>query len=134
MTADLDQIRSRRVAAFLKLADREIASARHLLAVAPEHAAYFTQQAVEKLLRAVLEFEAKPAGATHNLRLLAEILSRTHPLHDAFMTFDVLSSASTRFRYPTEFGDLRVISEAQVAKHLAEFETLRKAVATYLTS
>lgn len=129
-----EQIRARRVAAFLVLADKEMASARHLLSVSAEHAAYFVQQSVEKLLRAVLENEAKPAGSTHNIRLLAEILSRQHPLHDVFIAFDSLSSASTRYRYPTEFGDVRTISAPEVETYLANLASLREAVASYLPS
>ncbi len=129
-----DQIRAKRVAAFVAISDKEMASAQHLLSVSTEHAAYFAQQSVEKLLRAVLEHEAKPAGSTHNLRLLAEILSRQHVLYEAFMAFDALSTASTRYRYPTEFGDVRTISAAEVTQYLANLISLRAAVTSHIAS
>jgi HEPN domain-containing protein len=129
-----DQIKARRVSAFITLADKELASARHLVAVAPEHAAYFLQQSVEKLLRAVLEHEAKLAGPSHNIRFLAELLTRDHLLYAAFIAFDGLSSASTRYRYPTELGDVRTISASDITTQIAKLTSLREIVVSHLTS
>jgi HEPN domain-containing protein len=128
-----DQIRAKRIAAFLQIAEKEGKSARHLLPIAPEHSAYFVQQSVEKLLRAVLEHEDQPAGSTHNIRMLAETLPKGHQLYGQFLAFDSLSSASSRYRYPTEFGDVRMIGENEVEDHLANLKLLQKAVTTYLS-
>jgi HEPN domain-containing protein len=129
-----DQVRARRVSAFITLADKELASARHLVSVAPEHAAYFLQQSVEKLLRAVLEHDAKLAGPSHNIRFLAELLTRDHTLYASFISFDGLSSASTRYRYPTELGDVRTISATEVTAQIDKLASLREIVVSHLMS
>lgn len=104
MTAEAQ--RRRRVASFLALAEEEFAPARLLLDRLPRQAAYFQQQCVEKLLRAVLEAEGVPVGPTHNLRQLADMLHPEHPLKSRFLEFETLSAAATRFRYPTASGSV----------------------------
>jgi HEPN domain-containing protein len=94
----------RRTASFLALAEEELAAASILLDKLPRQAAYFQQQCVEKLLRAVLEAEGVPVGPTHNIRQLADMLPAAHELKARFLAFETLSSAATRFRYPTASG------------------------------
>jgi len=80
-------LRRRRIAAFLQIADEEAQAAATLLGLLPRQCAFFQQQCVEKLLRAVLEAEDVPAGPTHNLRTLADLLPRDHGLRSTFLAF-----------------------------------------------
>ena len=60
---------SRRIEAFMTVAEREIASAAILSAAGSiEDAAFFVQQAAEKTARAVLLKENVPFGPVHSLR------------------------------------------------------------------
>jgi HEPN domain-containing protein len=102
MTAEAQ--RQRRILSFLALAEEEFAAATMLLDKLPRQAAYFQQQCVEKLLRAVLEAEGVPVGPTHNIRQLADMLPSQHALKARFTEFETLSAAATRFRYPTASG------------------------------
>src|SRR5271168_1619027 len=104
--------RRRRIATFLTLADEEMKAAEVLLETFPRQSAFFQQQAAEKLVRAVLEVEGIPAGPTHNLRTLTDLLGGGHELRADFLAVEELSSAATRFRYPGGHGDApRVGSE-----------------------
>ncbi|WP_363348240.1 HEPN domain-containing protein [Methylocystis echinoides] len=82
--------RRRRIASFLSLAEEEFGAAGMLLARLPRQAAYFQQQCVEKLLRAVLEAEGVPVGPTHNIRQLADMLPPDHVLKARFLEFETL--------------------------------------------
>jgi HEPN domain-containing protein len=75
-----------------------------LLQTLPRQSAFFQQQAAEKLVRAVLEVEGVPAGPTHNLRALTDLLKADNPTKPEFLAVDEWSSAATRFRYPTGSG------------------------------
>ena len=60
-----------RIDAFLTIAGEELAAALQLEKILPRQSAYFLSQAVEKLLRALVEAEGRVAGTTHNLGFLA---------------------------------------------------------------
>ncbi len=113
----------KRVKAFLQIADEEL-----------RQAEYFLQQAVEKLIRATLEAEGVPAGTAHNLSFLAGLLPASHALRARFAEFEHLSSASTRYRYPTGAGSVPTISSEEVAKDLTRVRQLRLDVLEYLRS
>ena len=103
-------LRRRRIATFLTLAKEEMKASEMLLETLPRQSAFFQQQAAEKLLRAVLEVESIPAGPTHNLRTLADLLKADHPMKAEFLTAEEWSSAATRFRYPAGSGDAPNVS------------------------
>jgi HEPN domain-containing protein len=86
------------------LANEEMRAAEMLLQTLPRQSAFFQQQAAEKLVRAVLEVEGVPAGPTHNLRALTDLLKADNPTKPEFLAVDEWSSAATRFRYPTGSG------------------------------
>jgi HEPN domain-containing protein len=99
--------RQRRIATFMTLAFEELKAAEMLLGSLPRQSAFFQQQAAEKLLRAVLEIESIPAGPTHNLRTLTDLLDKGHALKPEFLAVEEWSSAATRFRYPSARAPLR---------------------------
>ncbi len=117
-----------RVDAFLQIAFEEREAALRLADPLPRQAIYFVQQAVEKLLRAVLEAEGVPAGVSHNLRYLCELFSEEHALKAIFMEFEPLSAASTRYRYPSVTGKLSAPAADDVQKWLKMLTPLDEAV------
>jgi HEPN domain-containing protein len=125
--------RRRRIGSFLALASEELEAAGLLLENLPRQAAYFHQQRVEKLLRAVLEAEAVPCGPTHNIRQLADMLPAEHSLKDRFLEFDSLSSAATRFRYPTASGAIASPPAGQPSNRHRRIHELVREVNAYLT-
>lgn len=114
----------RRVEAFLVIASEELDAARRLSTVLPRQAEYFLQQAVEKLLRAVLEIERIAAGIGHGLADLAQRLPEGHAWRERFKSFDHLSAASTSYRYPTVGGRLASVSAEAVVEELGRVEAL----------
>lgn len=126
-----DSQRQRRIASFLTLASEELAAAGTLLDKLPRQGAYFQQQAVEKLLRAVLEVEAIPAGPSHNIRALADLLPKDHVLKARFVGFEDLSSAATRFRYPTASGAIASVSAVDAIRRQEEIVKLKSEVVAF---
>jgi HEPN domain-containing protein len=95
----------RRIAAFFDLADRGLKSAETLFRDGQfEDAAYFAQQIVERLARALLTKAGIPFGTSHNLGQMASALPAGHPFKSRINEFDSLSSAATKYRYPTSSG------------------------------
>jgi HEPN domain-containing protein len=95
-----------RIAAYIALADEELAAARSLTSIAPRQAAYFIQQAAEKAARAVLTATGVPFGTSHNLGQMAAALPEDHPLRAAINALDKFSTAATKYRYPSPAGRL----------------------------
>jgi Fe-S cluster assembly ATP-binding protein len=124
--------RSRKIGAFLTIAEEEFAAARQLAPLLPRQGAYFLQQSIEKLVRAVLECDDIAAGATHNLRYLADLLGQGHPLQAEFIAFDDLTPASTRYRYPSPSGALAPVKAESVMARFAEVESLTRHVRNYI--
>ena len=125
--------RRRRIASFLTLAAEELKAAETLLDALPRQAAFFQQQAVEKLLRAVLEVEAIPAGPTHNLRTLTDLLDARHAMKPEFLAFEEWSSAATRFRYPSGSGDTPSVSSSMLKDRQASRAALRNVVVAFVS-
>ncbi len=125
-------IRRRRIDGFLLIAGEELDGASRFAEPLPRQAAYFLQQSVEKLLRAVLELELVPAGPSHNIMALAELLPADHELKAVFLALDDLSTASTRYRYPNERGIVRSVDPQQVQKRLSDVRSLDQQVRTFV--
>ena len=106
--------KQRRIQSFLALGEEEKKAAEILLGLLPRQAAFFQQQAAEKLVRALLEVEDLVAGPTHNLRTLIDLLPRDHAMREDLLRLEDLSSAATRFRYPSGSGGAPDISIAIV--------------------
>jgi HEPN domain-containing protein len=126
--------RRKRISAFLQLADEEMRAAQTLLTSLPRQSAFFQQQCVEKLLRAVLESSDVPAGPTHNLRTLTDLLPSDHAMHSTFLAFEEFSSSATRYRYPSGSGDAPEISANLVESRQERVAALRDAVIAYLNN
>jgi hypothetical protein len=86
-----------------------------------------------KLLRAVLEHEQIVASPTHSLRQLAQLLPKDHRWRDAFDELDRISSAATRYRYPTSAGNIIDADEGLTSTDLANVEKLSREVSAWLS-
>ncbi|WP_442577686.1 HEPN domain-containing protein [Mesorhizobium sp. ASY16-5R] len=124
--------RRRRIFSFMTLAREELNAAAVLPKVNERQAAYFQQQAVEKLLRAVLEAEDVLTGPTHNIGDLAGRLPDGHLLEAKFVRFDGLSVAATRYRYPGGSGRLASPTAGEVARLQADIQALAEEVGVFL--
>jgi HEPN domain-containing protein len=123
----------KRIAAFIEIATRDFNAARLLAQATLESAVFHLQQSVEKPVRALIEAETKVAGPTHNISVLADILTSDHPMHTQLKPLFELSLAATRYRYPTSGGTVFDF-EGDVSLIITEVETARIAVVTYLKS
>lgn len=123
----------RRVAAFMKIGAEELQAAGRLLADFPDQSMFFLQQSAEKFLRAVIEAEGKTASITHNIRVLADILGEDHPLFPTFVDLQDLSSAATRYRYPTSSGNIMQL-DADPQSAFRDVHKAEAVVTQYLTS
>lgn len=119
-----EDLKFARVRSFLLLSREEFEAAKELQSNHRRQSVYLLQQAVEKALRGILEMEAKVAGPMHSIRGLAELLTRNHPLRDAFLELDPLSAAATRYRYPTASGTVVDIGDKRLAELADMAETL----------
>jgi HEPN domain-containing protein len=98
-------------------ADNNLASAH----VPTDTVCFHCQQAVEKLLKAVLAAQGMPPPRTHVLMLLADQLAVTLPtvkqLDDALVTLTPYAVAA---RYPDDDGGMPTIEDAREARQHAE--------------
>lgn len=125
-------LRRRRIATFLTLAIEEMKAAEMLLQTLPRQSAFFQQPAAEKLLRAVLEVERVPAGPTHNLRTLIDLLDADNAMRAEFLAVEEWSSAATWFRYPSGSGDAPSVSSAVLKVRQERLAALRTAVESFV--
>ena len=127
-----EDIKERQVKAFLQLALEEKDAGATLRSTNPRQAAYFLQQAVEKLVRATLEHAEVPAGPTHSIRALTDLLPQEHKLRELFLAFDDWNAAATRFRYPSSVGKVAEISPQEIELRLSAATTLATEVLNFL--
>jgi HEPN domain-containing protein len=99
----------------------------------PDDSPFFVQQCAEKLLRAVLEQEGVTAGKTHSLDELASLLPPEHRWRAPFLAFDRISSAATRYRYPTQAGNILHVDEGDLDRDITTAETLFRDVSAWLS-
>lgn len=125
----------RRVAAFFDLADRGLKSAELLFRDGQfEDAAYFAQQIVERVARALLTEAGVPFGTSHNLGQMASALPDGHPFKSRINGFDALSSAATKYRYPTASGWLSESPDGEgLRKTLDELAALVREAKAYVS-
>ena len=103
-----------RVAAFLALAREDLEASRLLTIGAPRQAAFFLQQAAEKIGKSLLIREAVDPARIHAIGRLAAELPDTHPLKPELMALDRLSVYATATRYPSPTGKLPRAPEPNV--------------------
>lgn len=94
-----------RVASFLALAQEDLEAARLLRVGVPRQAAFFVQQAAEKIGKAMLIRDGVDPARIPIGQLAAE-LSDSHPLKSELMALDRLSVYATMTRYPSPTGRL----------------------------
>ena len=88
------------------LAEEDLEAARLLKGAVPRRAAFFLQQAAEKVGKAVLIREGIDPVRIHAIGRLAAELPDTHPLKTELMALDRLSVYATATRYPLPTGRL----------------------------
>lgn len=91
-------------AGFLAIAREELEAAASLLPRHPSQAAFFVQQAAEKLLKAVLTAENLNFPKSHQLGALAALLPGDHPWRADLAALDRLTAYATALRYPLQNG------------------------------
>ena len=95
-----------RVAAFLTLAREDLEAARLLKVGVPRQAAFFLQQAAEKIGKSLLIREGVDPARIHAVGKLAAELPQAHPLRSELMALDRLSVYATATPYPSPTGAL----------------------------
>ena len=103
-----------RIAAFLALAREDLEAARLLELGVPRQAAFFLQQAAEKIGKALLVREGVDPARIHAIGRLAAELPETHPLKFELMALDRLSVYATAMRYPSPTGKLPPAPDPQI--------------------
>jgi len=96
---------TKKAASLLALAESDLAHAADNLRTHPRRAAFSVQQAAEKMIKAVLEKERVSYPATsHQLDDLVARVPAGNPFEGDFSPLTRLTSAATKYRYPTAWG------------------------------
>lgn len=112
---------------YIELARQDIDAARKLVQEADHagRAAFYVEQAAEKMIKAVLSVEGIPVSSSHQLGALAAMLPVDHEWRPDFARFDAFTSFATKFRYPTASGKLPTNpSAADVGKYIEEVSAI----------
>jgi HEPN domain-containing protein len=92
---------------YVELAREDLDAAKTLVRNATHagRAAFYVEQAAEKLIKAVLSVEEINFTASHHqLGVLARLLPEGHEWRSEFLNFDEFTTYATKFRYPTASG------------------------------
>lgn len=92
------------IAAYVRIADSDLRSARVLARNGLRNAWYELEQAAEKLIRAVLTSEGIRGGIHHRLDQMVDLIPDENPLKPAMRSVQELAAYATTFRYPTDGG------------------------------
>ncbi|MEO5338520.1 MAG: HEPN domain-containing protein [Magnetospirillum sp. WYHS-4] len=95
---------TRRIDALLEIAEEDARAAGVLSVALNRNAAYHCQQAIEKVMRAVLLHRGIEAGLEHRLDVLLGKIPDDNPWKTMLKPFDVYTPYATAFRYPTPGG------------------------------
>lgn len=104
----------RRIESFLDLAAADAAAALLLAASKNRYAAYHVQQAVEKLVKAVLVHRGTEAGVEHHLDVLIAKLAEADGWRARLKPFEGYSPFATAWRYPAPGGRLPTVPDAAI--------------------
>jgi HEPN domain-containing protein len=122
-----------RVASFVVLAEEDLEAARLLKVAVPRQAAFFLQQAAEKVGKALLIREGIDPVRIHAIGKLAAELSDAHPLKTELMALDRLSVYATATRYPVPSGRLpRVPDQARIESEIKAVADLLNRARSFL--
>jgi HEPN domain-containing protein len=86
------------IANALRIAQDDLEAARTLLALGNRNAIYLCEQAVEKLLNAVLISENTRAGVGHQLDEMVKLIPDANPLKLPLQELDDLAAYATAYR------------------------------------
>lgn len=106
----------KRILAFLELAEKDAEATELLAAGSNRNAAYHLQQAVEKLLKAVLIARQIETTAEHRLEPLLDQLASGDPWLARLTPFAHYSAYATSFRYPTPGGRIPKEPDARTVR------------------
>ncbi len=121
---------SKRVHAFLVLAEKDLEAAEALARIPNRYDAFHVQQGLEKLLKAILLARGLEAGTEHRLVPLLDRLPVGDPWRERLGPLLDYSDYATAFRYPTPGG--RIVDEPEPAKVLADAHAARALIALAL--
>jgi HEPN domain-containing protein len=114
----------RRVATFLHLAVDDLDAAEMLARIGNRNAAYHVQQAIEKIIKALLLHRGIEAGIEHRLENLVDRLPEGDPWSNRLEEWLEYSAYATTYRYPMPGGGIpRGPAASQV---LGDVEKLRE--------
>lgn len=113
----------RRVGAFLTLSEADLDAAEILARVGNHYAAYHVQQAIEKVLKAILLHRGIEAGIEHRLETLADRLPEEDVWHSRAAPWLRYTPYATTFRYPKPGGD--IVNEPPAKSILEDVKALR---------
>ncbi|WP_434423027.1 HEPN domain-containing protein [Nannocystis pusilla] len=86
------------------MAHENLAGARLLAAANNRNAIYLCEQAVEKVIKAVLTSEGIHVGIKHELDVLVDKLPDENPIKVPLRDLEYLAAYAASYRYPTEDG------------------------------
>ncbi len=95
------------IAAMLRIAKQDLDGARLLNRAGNRNASYLSEQAAEKLIRAVLTSEGIQAGNRHELSDMVDQIPDQNPVKLALRAIEHLSAYATAYRYPSPRGRVR---------------------------
>jgi HEPN domain-containing protein len=96
--------KGRRVASLLALAGEDVEAAKVLSQAGNRYAAYHCQQALEKLIKALLLRRDIESGVEHRLDVLMGKIPNSDPWKAVLRPLDIYTPYATTFRYPTPGG------------------------------
>jgi HEPN domain-containing protein len=92
---------------------------------APKRAAFFIQQAAEKLKAVLVAWDIRPPH-THDIAKLTELILKTHPRRAGLLELHRFTRYAVVFRYPLEEPAAEPIPEpAAIASWITEIEVLK---------
>lgn len=98
---------NKKAESLLSLAEKDLAHAADNMRKHPRHAAFSVQQAAEKLIKSVLETEGVVyPSLSHQLDELVARVPSSNPFKGDLIPLTRLTSAATKYRYPTARGDV----------------------------
>jgi HEPN domain-containing protein len=125
---------NRKAIAFLDLAAADLAHAKANMRGFPRHAAFTLQQASEKIIKGILGAEAIAfPGTSYQLDDLVSRIPLSNPFRADLLALGHLTSAATRYRYPTPRGDVPEDPPAtEMAEDLQSLQLLLPEVGAWL--
>ena len=121
------------IASYFQLAEEGLKAANILLRADQfRDATYFAQRVTERIARALLTHAGRAFGTAHNLGQMAAALPADHPFMSRIKALDELSTAATKFRYPSPTGRLASPPPADVLRRtLDDIEVLLRDAKAY---